>query len=103
MERVANEAVAAFESESKIVDWMVNGINREGLSAEILKEFIKDRINSSLEQIGYKPIFEIDQTILEKTLWFQEDLLANNMADFFHSKDTGYSKKNKSYSEDDLF
>ena len=39
--RIASEAEEAFKSESKIVDWMVNGINEEGLTADILKEFIK--------------------------------------------------------------
>ena len=46
--RVLDEAKDAFEAESKIVDWMVNGINEPGLTADILKEFIKNRINSSL-------------------------------------------------------
>jgi ribonucleoside-diphosphate reductase beta chain len=52
-ERIIKEAGEAFASESQIVDWMVNGINEEGLSAPILKEFIKNRINQSLEQIGF--------------------------------------------------
>ncbi|NBO36932.1 ribonucleotide reductase, partial [bacterium] len=40
-DKIIHEAQAAFESESKIVDWMVNGIQEEGLTAAILKEFIK--------------------------------------------------------------
>jgi ribonucleoside-diphosphate reductase beta chain len=102
-ERIAHEAEQAFESESKIVDWMINGINEKSLSAPILKEFIKNRINESLIQIGFKKVFEINQDLLSSTMWFTEELLGNNMTDFFHSKDTGYSKKNQSFSEDDLF
>jgi len=102
-ERIAHEAEQAFESESKIVDWMVNGINEKSLSAPILKEFIKNRINESLIQIGFKKVFEINQDLLSSTMWFTEELLGNNMTDFFHSKDTGYSKKNQSFSENDLF
>ena len=101
--RIAHEAVQAFEAESKIVDWMVNGLNEECLSSPILKEFIKNRINESLIQIGFKKVFEIDEKLLSLTMWFSEEIFGNNMTDFFHSKDTGYSKKNQSFGEDDLF
>lgn len=102
-ERIQNEAHEAFKAESKIVDWMVNGIDEPGLNAKILKEFIKNRINQSMLQIGFKEPFEVDQNLLESTLWFEEELFGNNMTDFFHTKDTGYSKKNQSFDEDDLF
>lgn len=102
-ERILHEAEQAFISESKIVDWMVNGINEEGLSAEILKEFIKNRINESLSQIGFKKIFEIDEDILEKSWWFEEEILALNLTDFFDQRPVEYSKKNQSYDEDELF
>ena len=102
-ERITHEAQQAFESESKIVDWMINGINEKSLSAPILKEFIKNRINESLIQIGFKKVFEINQDLLSSTTWFDEELLGNNMTDFFHSRPTEYSKKNQSFSEDDLF
>jgi ribonucleoside-diphosphate reductase beta chain len=102
-EKIATEAQSAFEAESKIVDWMINGIDEEFLSAPILKEFIKERINSSLEQIGFKKAFEVDSELVSQTQWFNEELLGNNMTDFFHSRDTGYAKKNQSFDEDDLF
>ena len=102
-DRILTAAQEAFKSESKIIDWMVNGINEPGLSAPILKEFIKNRINESLTQIGLPKPFEVDSTILESTMWFEEELLGNNMTDFFHSRPVEYSKKSQSFSEDDLF
>ena len=102
-ERIAHEAEEAYKAEAKIVDWMINGINEPGLSAPILKEFIKNRINDSLTQIAFKPVFEVDKELLESTMWFEEELLGNNMTDFFHSRPTEYSKKNQSFGEDDLF
>ena len=56
-ERIASEAKAAFVAESYLVDWMVNGFNEKGLNADILKEFIKNRINDSLEKIGFDSDF----------------------------------------------
>lgn len=102
-ERIINEAQEAFKSESKIIDWMINGINESGLSAPILKEFIKNRINESLSQINFPKVFKIDDELLSSTTWFDEELHGNNMTDFFHSRPVEYSKKNQSFSEDDLF
>jgi ribonucleoside-diphosphate reductase beta chain len=101
--KIAHEAKQAFESESEIVDWMVNGIKEENLTAPILKEFIKNRINESLKQIKFKPVFEVDKELLSKTKWFEEELIGNNMTDFFHSRPVEYSKKGQSFDENDLF
>ena len=102
-QKILHEAQEAYKSEAKIVDWMINGIQEEGLTAPILKEFIKSRINESLKQIGFKPAFEVDKDLLKSTMWFNEELLGNNQTDFFHSRPTDYSKSNQSFSEDDLF
>ena len=110
-DRIEHEANEAFIAESKIVDWMVNGMEEEyetdhgvaGLSAEILKEFIKSRINDSMEMIGFKKVFEIDEVLIAKTEWFDEEIKGNNMPDFFATKPTEYSKRNQSFDADDLF
>lgn len=102
-DRIADEAQQAFKAESRIVDWMINGIDEQGLNASIVKEFIKKRINDSLEGIGFKVAFDIDNDILADTMWFEEELFGNNMTDFFHSRPVEYAKKNQSFSEDDLF
>ncbi|CAB5226285.1 NrdF Ribonucleotide reductase, beta subunit [uncultured Caudovirales phage] len=102
-ERILHEAHEAYKSEAKIVDWMVNGIKEDGLSTPILKEFIKDRINESLKGIGFPVAFETDKEMLKSTIWFSEELLGNNLTDFFHSRPVNYSKKSQSFSEDDLF
>ena len=102
-ERILHEAEEALTAESKIVDWMVNGYKEDGLNAELLKGFIKNRIISSLDQIGIKAPFEVDNKALEDTMWFEEELMGNNMADFFHTRPTEYSKKNQSFDEEDLF
>jgi ribonucleoside-diphosphate reductase beta chain len=69
-----------------------------------MHNFIKNRLNQSLELIGIEPVFDdIDKDLLEKTEWFDEDVLGNTATDFFFKRPTEYSKKDKSYDEDDLF
>jgi len=102
-ERILHEAEEALTAESNIVDWMVNGYEEDGLNAGLLKGFIKNRIITSLDQIGFKAPFDVDNDALEATMWFEEELMGNNMADFFHTRPTEYSKKNQSFDEEDLF
>jgi ribonucleoside-diphosphate reductase beta chain len=102
-EKILSEAVEAYNSEAKIIDWMINGLQEQGLSAAHLKEFIKDRINESLKSIDFPVAFELNGSLLKETTWFSEELLGNNMTDFFSSRPVEYSKKNQSFSEADLF
>lgn len=102
-EKIAHEASEAVRYEMQIVEWIVNGYGEEKLNSEVLKEFIKDRMNSSLKEIGYKKIFDVDQKLLSKTVWFEEQVLGNNQSDFFHSRPVEYSKKAKSFAAEDLF
>ena len=101
--KILHEAEEAFKAESKIIDWLVNGTQTEFMSADILKEFIKNRINESLVQIGYSKIFEIDRNLIDKTTWFDEIALGNEMTDFFFQRPTSYSKKAQSFDADNLF
>lgn len=101
--KILKESKEAVKYEMQIVDWIVNGYQADKLNSLVLKEFIKDRMNYSLKEIGYTEIFEIDKDLLSKTRWFEEQTIGNNMSDFFHSRPVEYSKKSQSFSEDDLF
>lgn len=101
--KIIEECEAAFSAESELITWMLGDFKDEGISVEILKEFIKDRINQSLVQIGYESHFEVDPFLLDQTTWFNEELLGNNMTDFFVKRPVEYSKKSRTFAEDELF
>lgn len=103
-DKIIYEMGEALSAESKIIDWMVNGISEKSLSAPILKEFVKSRLNDSMEQIGFRKPFEnLDQELLKRTVWFDEQLHGNSMTDFFFQRPTEYAKKNQSFDESELF
>jgi ribonucleoside-diphosphate reductase beta chain len=102
-DKIIHESKEAVRYECEIIDWIVNGYAEENLNSDLLKEFIKNRLNESLDQIGYEPVFDIDQKLLSKTLWFDEQILGNNMTDFFHSRPVEYSKKALSFDIEALF
>lgn len=93
----------AFKAESGIVDWIYDGSDLDFLPKETVKEFLKSRFNDSLVSIGMKPIWEINQDVIKTTDWFIEEILSTKNHDFFVKRGTAYSKKTKSFSEEDLF
>ena len=93
----------AFTAESKIVDWIFEAGEIDFLPKNVVNEFIKNRFNNSLEAIGIEKIFEVDQTLLEKTEWFDDEIIGTKHGDFFVKRSINYSKRTQSITSDDLF
>lgn len=102
-DKIQHEATDAVKYECQIIEWIVNGYDHDKLNSPLLKEFIKNRMNESLIKIGYDPIFEVNLETISKTSWFDEQVLGNNMTDFFHSRPVEYAKCSQSFDVDDLF
>jgi ribonucleoside-diphosphate reductase beta chain len=101
--KIRHEAEQAVKYEMQIIEWIVNGYQSEKLNSEVLKEFVKNRMNESLKEIGFGTMFEIDEEALSKTAWFDEQVLGNNQSDFFHSRPVEYSRAGKCFAVEDLF
>ena len=84
--RIQEMCKNAYEAESAIIDWIFEKGELDFLPKEEINEFSKDRFNESLESIGVDKIFETNQLILEKTEWFNDELIATKHGDF-SSKD----------------
>jgi hypothetical protein len=93
----------AYAAECGILDWIFENGELSFLSKDTIKHFIQNRFNNSLNRIGMKSVFEVDFTEIEKTLWFDVEILSTKEGDFFYKKSTDYNKKSKSITEDDLF
>lgn len=101
--RIGEETLESLKAESKVIDWIMNGYEVEGLSANILKAFIAKRMKESLDQIGFdSSAIEYDQELVDKTYWFDEELLGTNMTDFFQKRPVEYSR-GQGITADDLF
>lgn len=100
---IAEMCVQAYEAESAIIDWFFEKGELEFLSKSLVKEFIKDRLNRSLERIGEKPMFSVDTERLQETDWFDDEVIATKHGDFFVKRSINYNKRSKSITSDDLF
>lgn len=93
----------AFASESTIVDWIFEKGELDFLPKAVVNEFIKNRFNNSLESIGIDKIFEVDETLLGETEWFDDEIIGTKHGDFFVKRSVNYSKRTQSITSDDLF
>lgn len=93
----------AYDAESDIIDWIYGDADLDFLPKALVKEFVKDRFNQSMRAIGLKDAFETNKEMLKETAWFVEETLSTKNIDFFVKRSVAYSKKTKSFTEDDLF
>ena len=93
----------AFVAESKIVDWIFEAGEIDFLPKNVVNEFIKNRFNNSLEAIGIQKIFEVDDSLLAQTEWFDDEIIGTKHGDFFVKRSINYSKRTQSITSDDLF
>jgi ribonucleoside-diphosphate reductase beta chain len=101
--RIKEACLSAFEAEKEIVEWIFEEGELEFLSKEVVIEFIKNRFNQSLVQIGEPTLFDIDEALVSKTNWFDDEVIATKHGDFFVKRSINYNKRSRSITEDDLF
>jgi len=102
-ESVAKACREAFEAESNVIDWIFEEGELDFLPKDVVKEFIKNRFNNSLESIGLQRIFEIDEDLVEQSEWFDDEIIGTKHVDFFDKRSINYNKRAKSVTGEDLF
>lgn len=93
----------SIEVEEAIIEWIFREGELEKIKKEELVNFMKVRTDDSLRQIGFSPIFNIDASKGNALQWFEEEVFANSMDDFFAKRPVDYTKFDKSISANDLF
>lgn len=62
----------AFEAERAVVDWIFEKGELDFLPKAVVIEFIKQRFDNSLENVGIAGIFSADQNLTKKSDWFYD-------------------------------
>lgn len=102
-EKVALLCKEAYAAEEGIIDWIFTNGELDFLPKATVKEFVKSRMNNSLKSIGFTPVFEIDEALVEETDWFDEEVIATKHVDFFQKRSINYNKRSSSVTSADLF
>jgi len=72
----------------------------EGLNKQQLKNFIKERANQKLVELGYNPIYnDIDPNLLKQMEWFGHLTSGKTHQDFFANRVTDYSKSTADWTD----
>ncbi|MFO8099900.1 MAG: ribonucleotide-diphosphate reductase subunit beta [Salinibacter sp.] len=93
----------AYDAEQNMLDWIFAEGELDFLPRPVVDAFLRDKFNRSLENVKVDPIFEVDDSRLDETRWFYEEILLTKGNDFFSKRSTSYSKMTQSVSGDDLF
>ena len=100
---VKNAMIKSYESESRIIDWVFEHGDLEYLEAEQVKNYIKFRINYSLELLNIDKIFDIKDEDIEKFDFFELEQASTIHVDFFHKTSPNYNKHAHVATTNDLF
>ncbi len=92
-----------IELEDKMLDWIFENGELEFFSKKDLSNYMRYRLDESLVQLGLQKPFNITMEEIKPMLWFEEEVFANELDDFFAKRPTAYTKHDKSISENDLF
>jgi len=102
-EEIQEACQQAYEAEMDILDWIFAEGELDFLPREHVDEFLKDRFNQSLDNVGVDPLFETDDDLLEETRWFDEDIMMTKDNDFFSKRSTTYNKHTQSVTAEEMF
>lgn len=102
-QKIADMCKECFAVETEIVDWIYEGGDLDFMPKATVMEFIKQRLNNSLESTGYEKLFEVDEAKVADTDWFDEEVIATKHVDFFHKRSINYNKRQSSVTSEDLF
>lgn len=93
----------SYESEMEVIDWIYESGDLDFLPKAVVKEFIKSRLNNSLRDTGFEPVFDVDESLVEQTDWFDDEIISTKHVDFFVKRSINYTKRSRSIGADDLF
>ncbi|MCA1744850.1 MAG: ribonucleotide-diphosphate reductase subunit beta, partial [Bacteroidales bacterium] len=93
----------SIDAEAGILDWIFAEGELEGMSKENLLDFMKFRADESIAEIGMPKMFSISAEQYKPMIWFEEEVFANSLDDFFAKRPVDYTKHDKSITAADLF
>ncbi|UQB67466.1 ribonucleotide-diphosphate reductase subunit beta [Epilithonimonas zeae] len=93
----------SIEMEGHILDWIFELGELDKFSKKNLLDFMKYRVDDSLKKIGMKTRYNVTPEDYKPMIWFEEEVFANSMDDFFAKRPVDYTKHDKSITANDLF
>lgn len=90
-------------AEDSMLDWIYEKGEVSFFTKEDMSNFMKYRLDEALKQIDIKPLYNITDSQYKPMKWFDEEVFANELDDFFAKRPTAYTKHDKPITKDSLF
>lgn len=100
---IKNMVRESVETEELLVDWIFEYGDLDAVPRQALTDFIKFRVDESLNKIGIPSQYHITAEQYEPMKWFEEEVFAGSLDDFFAKRPVDYTKHDKSITAGDLF
>lgn len=101
--RIDEVVHTSIQIEEEILSWIFEDGEIENLNRSDLLNFMKYRVDESMERIGLRKVYNITDVQYQPMIWFEEEVFANSLDDFFAKRPVEYTKHDKSITADDLF
>lgn len=101
--RISDIIYNSIQVEAEILDWIFENGELEQITKENLLNFMKYRVDDSLQKIGLQKQFNVSEADYRPMIWFEEEVFANSLDDFFAKRPVEYTKHDKSITANDLF
>lgn len=101
--RISGIISNSIQVEAEILDWIFENGELEHITKENLLNFMKYRVDDSLQKIGLQKQFNVSESDYQPMIWFEEEVFANSLDDFFAKRPVEYTKHDKSITANDLF
>ena len=101
--RIISMVRESIEIEEQIINWIFEEGEIDIIHKKDLLHFIKFRVDESLVKIGLPEQYFITMEQYHPMKWFEEEVFANSLDDFFAKRPVDYTKHDKSITANDLF
>ena len=103
-ESIKQAALLSLKLELDFIDKVYEMGDLDGCSKYDLVSFIKYRVNTKMQDLGYESIVNgIDDTSIKRMKWFDSLSAGKQHTDFFANRVTNYSKGAQNWDANDLF
>lgn len=101
--RLINNIRRYVDVESELLSWIYECGELNFFDQNDMLNFLKNRIDVSIEKIGCEKIFNVSEKELEPMEWFDEEIYSSTSVDFHARRPVAYSNHNTSVTSKDLF
>lgn len=93
----------SLKLEFEYIDKIFEMGDLETITVAQLKNFMYDRANRKLIELGLEAKYTVDSVLLDEMKWFYQIIGGTINGDFFDTHETNYAEPNEDWNNDDIF